>query len=403
MSLSAESSFLGLALEDSSSDPASCSSSTPPTTVADAAECASLHSETSKQDVITVADDAVFVTAEPLSPPTPPQEEAPITIAQTIEPESEPEPELPSLQPSTPRSRPSRTAASNPVYNMAKLSGTDGHGKRRANGDEVAEPRRRRTVSGAEVLEPTTSTDRPSRRASQPAKSLKDTLNLSKSPTKPQTTRASRSIREQPGVVRTSRQAIAAASASASLAAKPQTLGKRSRRATASVPRELLRLQDTNEFAHVEEKPILLTYWSNGKYVDPNAPVEPRKKKAKVEEAAVDPEEDEPVTFAKRRVKKWLVQGLYSGQDAPSDPAKFLTPAEKKKLATVPELRKRSKPNSVMPFPSYTGFRELLKGRDFKLPYQICNPLPPGQKKPDEWKKMTKSKHHDTSSYRSPS
>ncbi|EQL02820.1 SET domain protein [Ophiocordyceps sinensis CO18] len=45
-----------------------------------------------------------------------------------------------------------------------------------------------------------------------------------------------------------------------------------------------------------------------------------------------------------------------------------------------------------MPSPMYTGLRTLIAGRDFKLPYNVCNPLPPGQPKPDEWKRMTKNR-----------
>ena len=42
-----------------------------------------------------------------------------------------------------------------------------------------------------------------------------------------------------------------------------------------SVSRELLRLRDTNEFAHIETRPVLYSVWRNGKYVDPDEePVE---------------------------------------------------------------------------------------------------------------------------------
>jgi histone-lysine N-methyltransferase ASH1L len=85
-------------------------------------------------------------------------------------------------------------------------------------------------------------------------------------------------------------------------------------------------------------------------------------------------------------------KGLYSGQDMPLDVFKGLTAAEKKKLASLPELTATYRVNKLMPPPIYTGLRLLIAGRDFKLPFNVCNPMPPGQPKPDEWKKMTKSK-----------
>ncbi|KAL6691859.1 hypothetical protein J3F84DRAFT_397367 [Trichoderma pleuroticola] len=160
--------------------------------------------------------------------------------------------------------------------------------------------------------------------------------------------------------------------------------------------RELRRLQDTKEFNHIDEKPVIHSVWSNGKYVDPSQAVQRQpRKRAKVEVAAeikVKQESEEPVAqFKKRRVKKYLAKGLYSGQEVTQDITRGLTANEKKQLAQLPELMPR-KENKVMPAPIFTGFRILLTGRDFKLPFHVCNPLPPGQPKPDEWKKMTKNR-----------
>jgi hypothetical protein len=41
----------------------------------------------------------------------------------------------------------------------------------------------------------------------------------------------------------------------------------------------------------------------------------------------------------------------------------------------------------------FAGERLLKNGRDFKLPFDVFSPLPPGQPKPDEWKKVNRSKH----------
>ena len=94
----------------------------------------------------------------------------------------------------------------------------------------------------------------------------------------------------------------------------------------------------------------------------------------------------------RKRVKKYLEKGLYAGQDLPDSYIVGLTGPEKKKLAQTPGLENLPKPNKVLPLPIYNGLRLLIKGRDYKLPFDVCNPLPPGQPKPDEWRKMTKSR-----------
>jgi histone-lysine N-methyltransferase ASH1L len=166
-------------------------------------------------------------------------------------------------------------------------------------------------------------------------------------------------------------------------------------KAETPLSRELRRLQDTKEFAHIDERPVIQSVWSNGKFVDPKAPAPPPRKKAEPEPAVEEPKEAEPEPVSrsrKRRMKKYLDKGLYAGQDAPIDISKGLTVAEKKNLAQLPELIPSGRANKTMPLPMFNGLRMLIEGRDFKLPYQVCNPLPPGQPKPDEWKKMTKSK-----------
>jgi histone-lysine N-methyltransferase ASH1L len=179
---------------------------------------------------------------------------------------------------------------------------------------------------------------------------------------------------------------------------------KAAQKALGGLSRELKRLQDTNEFLHIDTRPVRYTVWSNGKYVDtdpsqPTAP-EPPRKKVKVDKNAAGeqetsetgkPEAGVPATN-KPRVKKWLEKGLYAGQEAPVDIFQGLTAQEKKKLASIPELLRSSKPNRTFPLPMYNGLRILIHGRDFKLPFDICNPLPPGQPKPAAYRTMTKSK-----------
>jgi histone-lysine N-methyltransferase ASH1L len=173
--------------------------------------------------------------------------------------------------------------------------------------------------------------------------------------------------------------------------------------------RELKRLQDTDEFAHIDTRPVRYTVWSNGKYVDVDpaqeSPQEPPRKRVKTEKdaadavdaadkvAAAEKQESEGPATKTRRVKKWLDKGLYAGQEAPIDVLKGLTAQERKKLASLPELMPSGKPNRTLPMPMYNGLRILINGRDFKLPFDICNPLPPGQPKPAAYRTMTKSEY----------
>ncbi|KAK2594735.1 hypothetical protein QQS21_007533 [Conoideocrella luteorostrata] len=365
MSLFVEGLFTGPAT-DASLTPAS-SGSTPPTTVADSD---SQHSDASKHDVITVADDAIHVAPAESQEPTPSQ--------------------------SPPSRRPRRARASEPVYNLSRLSGTADHGKRRANGDVPAE-KTRRTISGDTLVGSIeVAREEGAKAADKALKEGIDALNLQWSPASLNSPRTRRQTQLSPRQHRTSLRLAGVPSISTTFA----KMGKKGRKAVnkgvAKMPRELRRLQDTNEYTGFEERPVIHTVWANGKYVDPNAPPEPVGKKSKLQEPQeddCDKEAEEPITNTKkRRVKKYLDKGLYAGQDMPLDVSKGLTTTEKKKLAGLPELALTGRANKTMPSPIYTGLRMLLAGRDFKLPFNVCNPMPPGQPKPDEWKKMTKNR-----------
>ncbi|ATY61815.1 histone-lysine N-methyltransferase (Ash1) [Cordyceps militaris] len=387
------------------------SSSTPPTTIADSD---SLHSDTSKHDVaslveplLTASQPDFELVSEPIpkTEPTPTPETAiepvadPVTVSGTASITSlvaEPVAESATLSPQRAR----RNCTSAPVYNLSKLSGTAGHGKRRANGDDVAD-RRRRTISGDTLINDGVSTRSSisTRAKSRSGKDAIEALDLGWTPSDLNSPRASRRLAQESTRPRrlSSRPGTSVGAAVSSLGSHLSKIGKRGTKAFAGsmsrVSRELLRLRDTNEFSHIDDRPVRHTIWANGKFVDPNAPPPtPPKKKAK--EAAPEEEKvEEPVTEIKPRgPKKFLAKGLYAGQDAPTKADFCLTLAEKKKLASLPELDFTKSVNRVMPAPIYTGLRLLLQGRDFKLPFQTCNPLPPGQPKPDEWKKMTKNR-----------
>jgi histone-lysine N-methyltransferase ASH1L len=304
-----------------------------------------------------------------------------------------------------------------PVYNIARLAGTDAHGRRRSKGDTIqGKEKRRRTISDAMVLDDDNKSANDSINALakvQGAKAGVDASDLNRSITslKPlKSARISKKVESSRSPAYGTRRATRLSAAPVeTIATKLSAIGKRGKKAVdkglGRISRELMRLQDTNEFAHIETRPVRYSVWSNGKYVDvyaepETAPQHPRKK-VKVDTTAangtdkVDTEKQAPAAPAVKRprAKKWLEKGLYAGQEAPIDISKGLTAQEKKKLATLPELVPSGKPNRTLPQPMYNGLRVLIHGRDFKLPFDICNPLPPGQPKPAAYRTMTKSEY----------
>ena len=88
------------------------------------------------------------------------------------------------------------------------------------------------------------------------------------------------------------------------------------------------------------------------------------------------------------KVKYWLAQGLYVGQDRDFDPR--LTEA-KNKVKRCSSIQPRCRSRTLLPLPMFAGQRLLDSGRSFKLPFDIFSPLPPGQPKPEEWKRTQKT------------
>lgn len=200
-----------------------------------------------------------------------------------------------------------------------------------------------------------------------------------------------------------------------------------------SLTRELRRLADTNEFAKVEAKPVITSIWANGKYYDSIEAADAAKAAAdavfKAKGKPVDVVKDEkendasaaqvqhedseaavkafksvkpsvtedkattegpPVLPPAKRQKKWLDKGLYAGQTV-EDIGKTLTKEEKNAMAKLPFFDTPAGNNKALPLPMYNGLRTLVKGRDFKLPYDVCHPLT-GQPKPKEWRSIKKSR-----------
>ncbi|KAJ5162326.1 hypothetical protein N7492_007718 [Penicillium capsulatum] len=124
------------------------------------------------------------------------------------------------------------------------------------------------------------------------------------------------------------------------------------------------------------------------------APSEPASKKRRVSESDLaklqskdaSPSE-EPAAPAVRRYKPkmWLKEGLYTGQEPTKSPPKQRRSKNSEKTSTGPKNRR------LLPMPMFTGARLIQNGRDYRLPFDIFSPLPPGQPKPDEWRKTNKN------------
>ncbi|KKF97149.1 Histone-lysine N-methyltransferase ASH1L [Ceratocystis platani] len=394
--------------------------------------------------------------------------------------------------------RPRRAARASAVYNLCKLSGTDVHGKRAAKGDIVSGRIRRKSavaklasqqtaVAASSVQDvvdsqqqaPVDTTLTPAqqkpasikaplsqRESSEGAASTIPRLNSFKKSVSVQqkSTRASSST---PSIHTTA----AASTPSSSSAHAIMTRRRRSepvsalqnKRAVISEPlprnptanlvdlapktrgltRELKRLRDTDEFAHIDSKPVLHTVWSNGKMM--TLPSRSSGRNAKAAAASVSsavfsytqnsskaaspadaaslssfhssftsrlrkdatPADDRsekertqdveqlPPVPKKKPVKHYMEHGLYAGQRfTVNDILRSLTAEERREVARHDELAPKSsdRDNKLLPSPIFNGLRLLLKGRDFKLPYDVFNPLPPGQSKPGDWRKMAKNR-----------
>ena len=128
-------------------------------------------------------------------------------------------------------------------------------------------------------------------------------------------------------------------------------------------------------------------------HINEVTPVFPERKKARlattIAEKRRGSEIDTTRNSIKCRMKKqWLSQGLYVGQDPDFDPR--LSDAKnriKRALYGAQPISRRK----TLPMPMFAGKRVLEQGRNFQLPWDVFSPLPPGQPKPEEWRKTQKS------------
>ncbi|KAK2773215.1 hypothetical protein FQN52_004687 [Onygenales sp. PD_12] len=100
---------------------------------------------------------------------------------------------------------------------------------------------------------------------------------------------------------------------------------------------------------------------------------------------ATPPVQEKPKTAPYKR-KRWLSHGLFAGQDRYFDPRMT---EEKNRIKFA--KKNADERNKLFPLPMFAGERLMQDGRDFKLPFDIFSPLPPGQPKPDEWRKTNKN------------
>ncbi|CAP60810.1 uncharacterized protein PODANS_1_20820 [Podospora anserina S mat+] len=390
-----ESSFSATPTDDSSN--AASLSSTPPTTCTP--DSMSLASEPDATKPASMADatiEAVIpileneAAADDNQQQQQPGELSPVGQAIVV---AEPLPSTESLS----TGRPRRARASLPVYNLSQLSGTDKR-RRRVAGQGVQE-NRRRTIAGDAGGEADAN-----RSTGIDVLALGGSVSGTSTPKGARISSKTKPIPVQAPIVtrRATRQSGAPVE---TLATKVAALGRKGRKSAQSlgrISRELMRLQDTNEFAHIDTRPVKYTVWSNGKYVDVDPAAEPPRKKTKVdgkpktetskERATTEPSEPVRPPVKQRRVKQWHRKGLYAGQETPTDITQGLTTQEKKQLAQIPELLKPVKANKTLPLPMYNGLRMLIHGRDFKLPFDVCNPLPPGQPKPPAYRTIAKNR-----------
>ncbi|KAI9374679.1 hypothetical protein BJX61DRAFT_274458 [Aspergillus egyptiacus] len=96
-----------------------------------------------------------------------------------------------------------------------------------------------------------------------------------------------------------------------------------------------------------------------------------------------------PEVVTRYKTKRWLTHGLYSGQEyTNSRPSQNRTKNARRRSTNQTQPKPQRK---LLPMPMFAGERLLQMGRDFQLPFDIYSPLPPGQPKPNEWRKTNKN------------
>ncbi|KAK6580691.1 hypothetical protein PZA11_006927 [Diplocarpon coronariae] len=354
--------------------------------------------------VVTV-DDSNAPSSSSSTPPTSIDDSASVSSA-FLKPDNS----IPALNPeSNGRSRRQRTNVT--TYNVKVLTGTAIHAPKKFSKDPkvIEELARRRTISGDTLIERMASASaftatvnkdgsrmvgdgiqaldlQWSTKAPPKSKGQMSSSASPKKPAKPFDLERRKSTRSTGEVIESLTKKLTG------------VLGKRSRQTIdtarlAKVKRELRNLADTNEFAKIDTAPVVHEVWSNGKLVKPESP----RKKKKVEETAAAKPREEPAQVMEKpkpsgkKQKVYLTKGLYAGQERDINNFDWFRDSSSKLQEDMEEVAP-FRPNSFMPLPMWHGQRLLQTGRDFKLPFDVCAPLPPGQPKPDEWRKTSSNR-----------
>lgn len=180
---------------------------------------------------------------------------------------------------------------------------------------------------------------------------------------------------------------LAAATTAATLAvnAVASTVGKRGREVLESGKEKLLGARDNKKHRLRDRSQVK---------VEAATEAEPERKKPRLSAASAPAQlEDRQSTSsepARRLTKRWLQCGLYTGQDRDFEPRLSEARNQRKRKSSGASSLRRE--NRALPLPMFAGEQLLQRGRDFRLPFDVFSPLPPGQPKPEEWKKARSSK-----------
>ena len=159
-------------------------------------------------------------------------------------------------------------------------------------------------------------------------------------------------------------------------------LGKRTRSQTVKEPSRRASLRPRN-VAPPKEEPVNERPAAKKRRVSDSDLPDNKSKSEEGSEEEDDEQTKESAPAPKQYTpKRWSAHGLYSGQE-PTDGR----PLQSKNNKTT----KRRSQRKLLPMPLFAGDRLLKNGRDFVLPFDIFSPLPPGQPKPNEWRKTNKS------------
>ncbi|KAJ5885004.1 Histone-lysine N-methyltransferase (Ash1) [Penicillium taxi] len=191
---------------------------------------------------------------------------------------------------------------------------------------------------------------------------------------KPQPKATSKS-RSKPSVRRSTRLSIVG-TASNILDRASSSLGKRSREGKEIGRRASLRPRNVAP----KEEPAISS-------------LEPTSKKRRLSESDLSKLQSEEPSSSKEQAsplklkpkKIWLAHGLYSGQEPTDKRPKQRNSKNSAKTNTGPSNRR------LLPMPIFAGSRLIAIGKNYELPFDIFSPLPPGQPKPNEWRKTNKN------------